>query len=317
MTNSSAHLSCRPATLADADALTAMLDAATRVHVDRRTTTQETLQRLGTPGCLLETDSFLITDARDEVLAFGQVWADPPSDVRAFARVRPDAQGRGIGSRLIALIVNRAEQMAATMSQHPVRFSTTAWARDTSATLVLRDAGLSEMRHFLRMVRDLDEPVATPAWPDGVSPRGYRPQIDDDALFDAYRDAFAEHWGAEEPDPNRWWWDERDAPDSAFDPTLWTLAESAGEIAGFILGRVREREGRSEGYVSQFGVVTRWRGRGLGNALLIHELHEFARRELPRAALDVDADNVTSALNIYRGAGMTPVPNFTVWGREM
>jgi mycothiol synthase len=317
MTNGSSEFHYRPVSLDDVDVLTAMLDATTRTHVDRRTTEQETLQRLGTPGCNLATDSILVTTPVGEVLAFGHVWADPPAQVRAFARVRPDARGRGIGTRLAQLIIERASQIAAGMPRHPVQFSTTSWAKDTTAAAVLRHSGLHETRHFLRMVRDLETDLPALHWPTGVSARRYRPGRDDAALFAAYCDAFAAHWGAEQPHPVRWWWDERDAPDSGFDPALWTVAEADGEIAGFVLGRVREREGRPEGYISQLGVRPGWRGHGLGNALLAHQFDTFTGRGLTRAALDVDVDNVTAALRVYRSAGMIPVPNFTVWGRIM
>jgi transposase InsO family protein len=42
-------------------------------------------------------------------------------------------------------------------------------------------------------------------------------------------------------------------------------------------------------------------------------LEEFAARGLARAKLDVDAANVTDALRLYRKAGMTDRPSFTIW----
>jgi mycothiol synthase len=314
--NNSTELSYRAATLDDVDTLTGMLDATTRIHLNRRTTRPQTLERLGTPGCNLTTDSFLVSRAA-EVVGFGHVWADPPSDVRAFARVRPDARGHGIGSLLARLILARAAEIAESVHESNVRFSTTAWARDSDAPAVLRAAGLHEMRHFLRMVRDLGPSMPGPEWPAGTVVRRFRPGADDRAVFSAYADAFAEHWGAEQPDPQRWWWNERDSPGSGFDRSLWTLAESDGEVVGFVLGRIREREGQREGYVSQIGVRPDWRGRRLATALLSHELDAFADRGLSKAALDVDADNLTSALRLYHGLGMTSEPNFTIWGREM
>ena len=35
------------------------------------------------------------------------------------------------------------------------------------------------------------------------------------------------------------------------------------------------------------------------------------------AVLDVDADNVTSALRLYRKAGMTAHPSFTIWEKKV
>jgi len=41
------------------------------------------------------------------------------------------------------------------------------------------------------------------------------------------------------------------------------------------------------------------------------------RRGLERAALNVDAENTTGALRLYRKAGMEARPSFTVWARNV
>jgi mycothiol synthase len=306
----------RAATLADLPAVTALLDSISRVHLARPTTELEARQRLSVPGCELATDSFLVPDADGRLLGFGTVWLDPPTDVRAFARVHPDARGQGIGPLLARLITTRGRQLARTLSTETVRFSTTAWAADGGAPAVLTAAGLTPVRHFHHMTRDLPSNLPEPRWPPGVAARRYRPTTDTDAIFAAYRVAFQEHWGSESPDPVRWWWDVRDSPASGYDPELWTVAEAAGEIVGFVIGRVRDR-GPAEGYVSFLGVAPNHRGDGLGRALLTHQLTQFSTRGLQRATLDVDVDNVTTALRLYRSVGMLPVPNFTVWAASM
>lgn len=89
------------------------------------------------------------------------------------------------------------------------------------------------------------------------------------------------------------------------------------DVLGFVIGRVHHRESGPEGYVSFLRVVPGHRGIGLGGALLSHQLAQFATRGLPRATLDVDIDNVTTALDLYRSAGMVPVPNCTIWAASM
>jgi mycothiol synthase len=307
----------RPATLADVPALTALLDSITRVHLGRPTTELQARQRLNIPGCELATDSFLVPDTDGRLVGFGHVWLDPPADVRAFARVHPGARGQGIGPFLAWLITTRGRQLARTLATNTVRFSTTAWATDAGAPGVLAGAGLTPVRHFQRMTRDLPDPVAKPAWPPGVTARPYRPATDGDAVFAAYRAAFQDHWGSESPDPVRWWWDLRDSPDSGYEPELWTVAEAIGGIVGFVMGRLRGNGSTAEGYVSVLGVVPGHRGSGIGRALLNHQLAQFSTRGLRRATLDVDVDNVTTALDLYRSVGMVPVPNFTVWATSM
>jgi ribosomal protein S18 acetylase RimI-like enzyme len=65
------------------------------------------------------------------------------------------------------------------------------------------------------------------------------------------------------------------------------------------------------------GVRPRWRGRGIGEALLSHSLNVFRRRGLAAAALNVDAENITGALRLYRKVGMEPKPSFTIWSKPL
>ncbi len=201
----------------------------------------------------LTTDSFLVPDADGRLLGFGTVWPDPPTDVRAFARVHPDARGQGIGPLLARLITTRGRQLARTLSTETVRFSTTAWAADDGAPAVLTGAGLALVRHFHRMTRDLPEQLPRTALAAGHHGSAYLPSTDQDSVFAAYRAAFQEHWGSESPDPLRWWWDVRDSPDSGYDPELWTVAEADADVLGFVIGRVHDRESGPEGYVSFLG----------------------------------------------------------------
>jgi mycothiol synthase len=284
----------RAATDADLEALTAMLDAATRTHLNRATTPEETAERLALPGCVLPEDSMLVETATGAVLGFAQVFSAPPSDVRAFARVHPDARGQGIGTALASWALGRATDVAATMGQPSVRYSTTAWAGDRTASDVLRTTGLQEVRHFLRMVTELPASLPVPA-DGGVVVDAYAPGDDDEGLWAAYCSSFAEHWGQEAPDATRFWWDVRDSPASSYDPSLWSVTRAAGEITGFVIARIRERQGKQEGYVEAIGVRPECRSKRIGQALLAHTLREFAARGLAAASLDVDADNVTDA----------------------
>jgi ribosomal protein S18 acetylase RimI-like enzyme len=63
---------------------------------------------------------------------------------------------------------------------------------------------------------------------------------------------------------------------------------------------VRERSGL--GAIQNLGIQPAWRGRGLGQALLLHALHGFYRVGLGRALLEVTAQN-ESAIRLYRRLG--------------
>jgi ribosomal protein S18 acetylase RimI-like enzyme len=87
----------------------------------------------------------------------------------------------------------------------------------------------------------------------------------------------------------------------AFEPGLWFIAESSGEIVGCVLCPNYE----DEGWVRQLAVSRDWRRRGLGTALLRQAMSEFTRRGRKEIGLVVDSWNRTGAKELYERAGMT------------
>ncbi|HEY7155840.1 MAG TPA: N-acetyltransferase, partial [Gemmataceae bacterium] len=78
----------------------------------------------------------------------------------------------------------------------------------------------------------------------------------------------------------------------------WLLMGPVGPC-GTVQG-IRERSGL--GSIQNLGILPGWRGRGLGEALLLQALHGFRRMGLQRAQLEVTAQNDT-AIRLYRRLG--------------
>jgi ribosomal protein S18 acetylase RimI-like enzyme len=78
----------------------------------------------------------------------------------------------------------------------------------------------------------------------------------------------------------------------------WLLMGPVGPC-GTVQG-IRERSGL--GSIQNLGILPGWRGRGLGEALLLQALHGFRRVGLQRAQLEVTAQNDT-AIRLYRRLG--------------
>ena len=87
----------------------------------------------------------------------------------------------------------------------------------------------------------------------------------------------------------------------AFEPGLWFIAESKGEIVGCVLCPNYE----DEGWIRQLAVSRDWRRRGLGTALFRQAMAEFSRRGRRELGLVVDSWNRTGAKELYERAGMT------------
>jgi ribosomal protein S18 acetylase RimI-like enzyme len=98
-----------------------------------------------------------------------------------------------------------------------------------------------------------------------------------------------------------------------FDPALWFVAKQADEIVGFCLGSRRDWKASADGYISDVGVRPAHRRRGIAFALLTTVLTALAADGLPAAALNVDTDNPSGAIRLYRKAGMHPTPLMTEW----
>jgi mycothiol synthase len=249
----------------------------------------------------------------DEIVGFGRVWVASEEELRTYARTHPDATGKGIGSALLAFCEGRARELAAEGTR---QLTTTSWAADELAPDLLTGLGFAPVRYFLQMKVASDEIPARPVWPLGIQVEPFSEgRVEDDALYGAWQDSFAGHWGHVDQGAPRFW-EERRNPDRdvfPYDPSLWFVAISASEVVGYSLCEQNDARGR----VAEIGVVEAYRGRGLGFALLTHSFHELRGRGADEIVLDVDSENTTSALRLYTKAGMTPHPSFTIWGKEV
>jgi mycothiol synthase len=295
-------------TVDDAERVAAVLNECTKHYFNRPSSVADARARLGQSP--REGDALLACDDGGRSLGFGHLWGTPSDEMRCFVRVRPAAKGRGVATALLSRFVERAREAGAET------LTLTSWAQDPDAMPLLESLDFAPVRYFVQMRIDLETTDEhTTHWPDGIELDSYERGRDDAELFSAYADAFAEHWGQESVDEADWWDEIRDANGAGFDPELWFVARADETIAGFSICRELEDEGETVGWVSLIGVRPAWRGRGLGDALLAHSLAQLRRRGLARAALNVDAENTTGALRLYRKAGMEPRPAFTVWSK--
>ena len=225
--------------------------------------------------------------------AGGQVQGDRGSSAGA---VRPSAQGRGLGTRLLELTEARMAEEGATRTQ-----SWTVAGDERGSELVARH-GYHEVRRFWDMTIDLVEEPPEPA----VAIETFQEE-DAHAFHAVNEEAFEDHWESH-PEPFETWW-ERQLARENYDPSLWFLVRDADEVVA--IARNEQRE--SGGYTGSLGVRRAWRGRGYGRALLLHSFREFRRRGLSRASLGVDAANSTGATKLYESVGMYVEQENVVW----
>jgi mycothiol synthase len=300
----------------DVGQIAEVLDECTRHYLGRPSSRDDALGRLkqGDPA----QDFRIALDSDGNTAGFGHVWAVQPDEVRGFVRVRPSAKGRSVGAALLSWLAPRGREIAGEVNLNDDAVLTvTSWAQDRNAAALLEQNAFSPLRHFLQMRIDLGPSLQDAVLPEGLESRCFSSGADDAELFAAFREAFADHWGNTEVDETQWWGENRDEPNAGFEPALWIVVREGGAIAGFSICREREDEGETIGWISLLGVRPRWRGRRLGEALLVQSFNAFHSRGRRRAALNVDVDNTTGALRLYTKVGMKPTPAFTVWSKTL
>ncbi len=251
-----------------------------------------------------------------EVCAFIGVRSEPPyTEVFAVGAVALGMHGQGIGSELVREGERRAGRFAALAppgSRVVAHFA--CLADEPRASGLLERHDYREVRRFQLMRVDFAGEVAPPVWPAGVEVRSFDPgEIGE--LYQAHAEAFADHWGegVEQEGDFR----HEVLSSSQFDPTLWFLAWSGDEVAGYVGANLEAYEDPARGYVGLLGVRRAFRGRGLGQALLRTAFRELAARGKQGCDLHVDSDSLTGATRLYERVGMRPFPRFATWEKEL
>jgi mycothiol synthase len=211
--------------------------------------------------------------------------------------VHPERRSRGFGARLLEWSEERARER--TPPGEEIRLGQVVTSADEGSRQLLESRGYSPVRTYWRMSMPIEERPPPPAWPEGVLVRTFDQERDSRAVFALVQDAFAdnERHTAESFEE----WQAFMIDREAFEPGLWFIAESKGEIVGCVLCPNYDEEG----WIRQLAVAREWRRRGLGTALLRQAMTEFSRRGRKEIGLVVDSWNRTGAKEMYERAGMT------------
>ncbi len=290
----------RPVSLADAEGITRLKRAAEVArHGDSDITIEHVREEWALPRLDLARDIWVIEDASGAIAGYGFCWVESlPVIVVAEQTVHPEHRGHGLSELLLDLAEARAAELAAAAG---AAGSLDVWTAegDLSRRGLYERHGFALIRTFLRLGRDLADPIEPPAWPTGVEARTFRRDRDEAAVHAAGEEAFRDHFRPTEMDLQEWL-------DFRFvrgdlDLGLWLVAWDGDEVTGYVLCF----ETPVGGYVDELCVRRPWRGRGLGRALLLAACAELRQRGRPLAYLGVDSENPTGAMHLYGSAGFS------------
>lgn len=290
-----AGVHARGARLEDADGVLAMLHAVEEITLGGPLTTRaELVADWQRPSVDLGRDVVVVVTDDEEVVASAEQF-----NGRAFADVRPDHWGHGIGSALAAW--TEAHARTAGLARVGQTVPTTDGAAPAQRMLAERGYVPAWESWILKI--PLGDHLPNPALPPGVTIRSMVRPDDDLATYEVVDTAF-DDW--RDGDPSMGFEDWRasmlDRDDA--DPDLRVLAVADGAVVGAALCGIED----GEGWVDALAVTHRHRRQGLGAALLHEAFLRFRDRGLATGALSTDSR--TGALSLYQRVGMQVSESF-------
>lgn len=191
--------------------------------------------------------------------------------------------------------------------------------KDIARKEALESYGFELVRHFFRMVIELNQEPQTPLVPTGLAIRPIHLESELRTALLAMDDGFSDHWGhVQRPvDEVMEQWKHHIENSTDFDPTIWFLAVDGDEIAGVCRCSNKVNEDSGMGWVNQLCVRKPWRRQGLGMALLLTGFNVFHQRGKERVGLGVDASSLTNATRLYEKAGMHVTRQYDTYEKEL
>jgi mycothiol synthase len=219
-----------------------------------------------------------------------------------------------------ALLRERAQEMEHNSHAKPQYYETYALDHQKYKVGAVLAAGYEPVRYDYAMVRPDLENIPDIPIPEGLEVRPVTPD-QFRAIYDAEREAFKDHWGmdeADEGDFDRW----QHGWPLTFQPHLWQVAwdkeqnEVAGMVRNFIVEEANLKYGRKRGYTEFISVRRPWRKRGLAKALIAASFKVLKDQGMTEAALGVDTQNPSGALQLYESMGFQVDKSGTVYRKR-
>jgi mycothiol synthase len=292
-----ADIVLRAPTIADVDAIAATLNIHSAAVLGTPwVTAPEVRSWLDLPGLDPAHDMRVVESPDGTIAGYADIGGGHEPGEPLWIDLRVPPRRPDVAARLLEAMETRARERG---GDRPLR--AVVFEPDRDAHSLFRRAGYRHIRSSYHMERILDEVPEPAVWPAGLRRRAFVPGADDERVYEAHMDAFADHWSFHRQHYDEWrHWGFQDG----FDPALWLVVEDGPEIAACCLCRSFVPSDRDLGWVAVLGVRRQWRRRGLARALLLESFRELRARGRGRAGLGVDAENTTGAVSLYEGVGM-------------
>lgn len=251
----------------------------------------------------------------NDLVAAANIWVPPPTeiqDVYLWFIVHPSAREGALVNDVIAWGNDQGAALAGTNATLTV----SAGDDDRWRLDVIPRFGFGVERYFLRMIRQLDEPLPELRVPFGYDIRPVDGVVETEAWVNIYNHAFADHWEhinttVEERQIEH-------ARDN-YRPHLDLVAVAPdGTFAGFCTGTIaRQDDGTLEPWIALVGTHAAHRRRGIARAMIAKMCAQLRAEGFTDVRLSVDASSPTSATSVYEALGFTVTRRITVFRRPI
>ncbi|RQW97427.1 GNAT family N-acetyltransferase [Micromonospora inaquosa] len=292
----------RRPTLDDVPAILAVVHAADTFAIGHPDfDAEDVAAALTAPNVDPTRDSWLAIDPDDSVVGWATV--DNPTGVgREFVEVYVDP-GRAAAVRAPLLVrqLDRVAERAAERGLPSLTVRCAVFAPERDWERALRALGFARVKRYVRMSRPLDDLPDEPADAPAVTVRQVRPDDETDlvAFHRIYQAAFGDTPDHEPLSYERW--RARIGDLTAWDE--WFVAEVDGVPVGALQSSDQALDQQS-GWVKSLSVLSAYRRRGVGAALLRRAFARYAEKGRKAAGLGVDLTNPTAPLSLYRSVGL-------------
>ena len=256
---------------------------------------------LSVPGCDPERHCFI---AEDEGMAVGYAlvsYEQPISRAVASGGVLPKYRGRGIGRALLRRVTEHAEELS--VSALHVETGVT----HSDANHMLSSHGMHRVKSLWQM-RWQSEDVPEVSLPPGFAVRSLAQGQDEHALTDLQNVSFGENWGFS---PNTVEQIQVRVEHNRGGPECVIFITEHGKPAAYNWTMFIEDGANSSGVIAMTGVHPRYRGRGIGRAVVTAGIAYLVERGASFVELEVDSEN-TPARELYLKLGFRQVST-SVW----
>ncbi|MCH1640428.1 GNAT family N-acetyltransferase [Paenibacillus timonensis] len=247
----------------------------------------------------LDQNVWVAEDENAALIGYAFLEEDSEEKLFSYGCVRPSARGKGVGTALVAALESRAVALRNESGQTK-RLQGMIPSSCPDAAALFEGFGFAPVRYFKRMALHLEVKPAPVVLPEGFTVESFVKGRDEQAVYEAYIEAFSDHWDFTVPAMEKFV-ERTQLP--TFDEHWWHLArDTEGAVAGFALCRMSE----DLLFIEHLGVRRPHRGRGLALALLQNVFASSYQAGQTHVSLGVDAANPTGAYRLYEKVGMKP-----------